>query len=89
MSGFRKWWAVTGSDPIWWLTLPPLLLICAAFGPLWIAAWAIRKMEDWPDWLEDVGGSIGTRFLSLYRPRREARIRAWRERSRPRAEGER
>lgn len=77
MIAWRRWWSVTGSDPVWWLILPLLLLLVALFGPFWIAAWAIRRMEDWPDWLEDFGAASSARLLEAYRPRRERRVAAW------------
>lgn len=79
MSGFPRWWAVTGSDPVWWLIVPLLLLLIVLFGPFWLAARAIRKMEDWPDWLDCVGEKPVAWVRNLYMPRSNRRVKAWRD----------
>lgn len=77
MSAVRKWWAICGSDPAWWLLLPVMLLVIAVCGPFWAAARAIRRLDDLADWLDDVGLPAVEWLGSVYGPRRERRVQAW------------
>lgn len=72
-----RWWSVCGSDPVYWLLMPVWIATIAVLGPFWIAAWAIRQMEDWPDRLDWVGETPVLWLRDLYQPRRAARVAAW------------
>jgi hypothetical protein len=59
--------------------LPVTALVTAVCSPFWIAAWAIRRLDDAADWMDEVGLPVVEWMQRVYGPRRERRVEAWRK----------
>lgn len=80
MSGLlSRWWAVCGSDPLWWLALPAVM-VAATFGAaLWLLACACGLIGKAADWLERIGGAPMHAIWSMRQQRAMRRQNAWYE----------
>jgi hypothetical protein len=77
VKGISRWWAVAGSDPLWWIALPAVM-VAATFGAaLWLLACACDLIGKAADWLERIGGAPMHAIWLMRQQRAMRRQNAW------------
>lgn len=77
MKAVSRWWAVAGSDPLWWVALP-FVIAAAIFGAaLWIVASVLRALGDAADFFDRVGGAPMHAIWTMRQQRAMRRQNAW------------